>query len=194
MDMQEVEKFFDTQAQDWDMRLVRNEESISRILTNASLGKYMAVLDVACGTGVLVPDYIERGLDPVYCLDISGEMIKVAKAKFPGTEVKFVCDNPCSYEPGRKFDRIIIFNAFCHFPEPEKLIAHLSKLLKKNGMLVVAQDLSRQELNAYHAKYAPNESIELMPAEELKELFEKYLRVTTCIDDEQMYQVCGKKR
>lgn len=194
MDMQKVEEFFDNKAHSWDDVLVRNEDSISRILDNAALGKYMAVLDVACGTGVLVPDYIERGLDPIYCLDVSGEMVKVARAKFAGSDIKFVCENPLLYEPGRKFDRIIIFNAFCHFLEPEKLVAHLSKLLKKNGMLIVAQDLSREAVNEYHSKYAKGVYFELPPAEELKAMFEKYLKVTVCVDDENMYQICAKKR
>ena len=193
MDMHSVQKLFDSEADNWDGRMFRDENAISNILNNATLGKYMSVLDVACGTGILVPDYIDRGLDPIYCLDISSEMIKVAQAKFSGSQVKFIHEDPMSYEPGRKFDRIMILDAFCHFPEQEKLVAHLSRLLKKNGLLVVATDMSRDAVNEYHRTHNSPAHV-LPPVEELAEMFEKYLKVTVTVDNEQMYQICGKKR
>lgn len=47
----------------------------------------MSVLDVACGTGVLIPDYLERGAAQVTAIDIAPEMVRIAREKFPQENV-----------------------------------------------------------------------------------------------------------
>ena len=58
MEQQEVIRFFDRCAPSWDVCLVRNEAVISAILDNAGVRAGGDVLDVACGTGGLFPDYL----------------------------------------------------------------------------------------------------------------------------------------
>lgn len=67
----EVIEFFDKCAPEWDAGMVRNEAVINKILDNAGVGKHSRVLDVACGTGVLIPDYLSRGVESVTAIDIS---------------------------------------------------------------------------------------------------------------------------
>ena len=81
MKKQDIISFFDKYAPFWDEGQVRNEEVIEKILNNSGIEKGVSVLDVACGTGVLFPDYIKRGA-AVTAVDISPEMVKIAKKKF----------------------------------------------------------------------------------------------------------------
>ena len=67
IEKKEVIEFFDRLASDWDAGLIRNEEIINTILDNAGVTAGKDVLDVACGTGVLIPDYLKRKVRSLKC-------------------------------------------------------------------------------------------------------------------------------
>lgn len=190
----DVIDFFDRCAPSWDAEMVRSDEKINTILDNAGVHSGSRVLDVACGTGVLMPDYLSRGAASVTGIDISPEMIKIAKQKFTQDNIRFVCGDVETADVGSGFDAIVIYNAFPHFPDQERLIAHLATLLAPDGILTVAHGASRETIDAHHHGFASKVSVGLMPAEELAAMFAKYLEVTTVISNEKMYQVVGKRR
>ena len=193
IDTNEVIEFFDRLAPLWDADMVRNDEVIGKILDNAGVSAGKDVLDVACGTGVLIPDYLARDVASVTAIDISSEMVKIAREKYPQPEVTLLCGDVETEEFGRKFDCIVIYNAFPHFPDPERLVRRLASLLKDGGVLTIAHGKSREAINAHHSGSAKHVSNGLMPAEELAAIFAEVLEVMTVIDDSQMYQVAGKK-
>ncbi|MFR7743490.1 MAG: methyltransferase domain-containing protein [Acutalibacteraceae bacterium] len=122
MEQQAVIDFLTAAAADWDAQLVRNEAVIGKILDNAGLRPGVSVLDVACGTGVLIPDYLERGAAQVTAIDIAPEMARIAREKFPQENVTVLCGDAARTRFETPFDCIMIYNAFPHFPEPERLI------------------------------------------------------------------------
>lgn len=189
----DIKAFFDKCAPTWDAEMVRSDKKIGRILDNAGVGSGCRVLDVACGTGVLIPDYLARDVQSVTGVDISPEMIKIAEGKFTQENVKFICGDVETAEVGNEFDAIVIYNAFPHFPEPEKLIAHLSTLLVPGGRLTVAHGASRETIDAHHHGAASHVSMGLIPVEELASIFAKHLTVVNKISDDEMYQVVGVK-
>lgn len=191
MNKQDVISFFDRLAPGWDADMIRHEAVIAAILDNAGITQGVEVLDVACGTGVLFPDYLSRGVKSVTAVDIAPEMVRIAREKYPQVEV--LCGDVTEVAFGKQFDRIVVYNAFPHFPEPEKLIARLSGLLKSGGVLTVAHGMSRAQIDRHHEGGASKVSVGLMHEDDLAALFSKYLRVTAKISDEKMYQVCGRK-
>ena len=192
MEQQDVIRFFDRCAPSWDAALVRNETVISAILDNAGICAGVDVLDVACGTGVLFPDYLVRGVASLTAIDISPEMAKLAQQKFP--QVKVLCGDAEQTDFGRCFDAVMIYNAFPHFPEPARLIERLAKWVKPGGRLSVAHGMSREKLMQHHAGSASRVSIDLLEAHELAQLLAPWFDVDVMISDDTMYQVCGRKR
>ena len=192
MEQQDVIRFFDRCAPSWDAELVRNEAVISAILDNAGICAGMDVLDVACGTGVLFPDYLGRGVASLTAIDISPEMAKLAQQKFP--QVKVLCGDAEQTDFGRCFDAVMIYNAFPHFPEPARLIERLAKWVKPGGRLSVAHGMSREKLVQHHAGSASRVSIDLLEANALAQLLAPWFDVDVMISDDTMYQVCGKKQ
>ena len=192
MEQQAVIDFFDQAAAGWDAQLVRNEAVIGQILDNAGIRPGVSVLDVACGTGVLIPDYLKRGAAQITAIDIAPEMVRIAREKFPQENVTVLCGDAAQTHFPSPFDCIVIYNAFPHFPEPERLISHLAGLLTPGGTLTVAHGLSRSALDAHHEKTARAVSNGLLPVETLAGLFAKHLTVTVRISDGDMYQVVGQ--
>ncbi len=151
------------------------------------------VLDVATGTGVLIPDYLARGVASVTGIDISPRMAEIAAAKFPQKNVRILCGDVEETDFKQYFDCIVVYNAFPHFPDPERLIARLASLLKPGGTLTVAHGMSREKIDAHHHGAASHVSNGLMPVEDLAAIFAKHLSVTETISDDRMYQAVGTK-
>ena len=127
MEKKDIITFFDKCAPWWDADMVRNEDLIEMILDNGGIREGIHVLDVACGTGVLFPDYLNRKVASVTGIDISPEMAKIAQSKFP--EVKVICGDVETFDFAKKFDAIMVYNAFPHFPDPAHLIKVLAGLV-----------------------------------------------------------------
>ena len=82
IETKEVIEFFDRLAPGWDAEMIRSDEIIGIILDHAGVTEGKDILDVACGTGVLIPDYLKRSVASVTGIDISPKMAKIAKEKF----------------------------------------------------------------------------------------------------------------
>lgn len=193
MDKQNIIDFFDRLAPQWDADMIRSDEIINTILDNAGIGEGSDVLDVACGTGVLIPDYLKRGVGHIVGIDISPEMARIAAEKFTEPRVEIICGDVEAVQLHRQFDRVMVYNAFPHFPDPEKLIRVLSELLVPGGTLTIAHGMSRRQIDHHHSGSANSVSMGLMHEDELAALMGKYLSVTVKISDDRMYQVTGVK-
>ena len=190
MEKKEIAEFFDRCAPWWDEDMIRNEVIITAILDNCGIKDGMDVLDVACGTGVLFPDYLKRGVESVTGIDISPEMAKIAAEKFP--EVKVICGDVEETDLGRQFDAVMVYNAFPHFPDPEKLIRVLSGLLAPGGRLTVAHGMSRERMDRHHQGAASAVSIRLLHEDDLAAIMARCgLQVDAKVSDEEKYLVSG---
>lgn len=194
MDKRDIIEFFDRLAPTWDETQVDRDAVIAVILDNAQVAADQDVLDVACGTGVLFPHYLRRDVRSVTGIDISPEMAKIAASKYAECpSVRVLCGDVEETAFDRLFDRVVVYNAFPHFPDARRLIGRLVPLLKPGGQLTVAHGFSREAINAHHEGTASHVSTGLMPAEALKALMDPLLRVRVCVSDDEMYQVAGVK-
>ena len=188
MDKTSIEAFFDRAASSWDEEMIKDDLIIETILDNARVEKDNTVLDVACGTGVMIPYYLERSANPTG-IDLSKKMVEISQSKFK--DIEFIWGDVEELND-RKFDHVVVYNAFPHFINPEALVKHLATLLNKDGTLTIAHGMSRERINHHHEGVASSISNGLMEASELAKIMSKYLDVYISIDDDKMYQVGGK--
>lgn len=193
IDKKDVIEFFDELAPGWDHDLVVDTGKINTILDAAGVRENSRVLDVACGTGVLFPFYRQRRVADVLAVDISAEMARIAgeKALSP---IRVVCGDIEALPGTGDFDCCVIYNAFPHFPDPARLVRHLSGWLKPGGRLTVAHSMSLEQLNRHHSGRAAKVSMGMLPAEELSAIFGHWFTVDIVVSDEEKYIVSGIRK
>ncbi|ADT83640.1 class I SAM-dependent methyltransferase [Thermococcus barophilus] len=92
-------------------------------------------LDLGCGTGNYTLELYRRGFD-VIGVDLSQEMLKIAKAKIP--DVLFIRANAYNL-PFKKeaFDLVLSVTMFEFIHEPEKVLNEIYRILKLGGEVVI---------------------------------------------------------
>ncbi|MBO7319723.1 MAG: class I SAM-dependent methyltransferase [Clostridia bacterium] len=191
MEKNKIIAFFDDMASDWDAMQVRNEDVIAEILQKGGIIRRTKVLDVACGTGVLFPDYISLGAE-VTGIDISANMAEKAREKYP--DIKVICGDAAEYSFEDAFDAVMIYNAFPHFTDPDKLIKNLSAALREKGRFTVAHGMSEKELAKCHSTVAKDVSLPLPSKERLADIMSDIFDVDVMISDDEKYIVSGLKK
>ena len=190
----DVIEFLDRCAPTWDAEMVRHDMVIEKILDNGGIRAGITVLDVACGTGVLFGDYLSRGVKSVIGVDISPEMAKRAAQKFPVPQIQVICGDIEKIMFDNPFDAVMVYNAFPHFPEPDRLIQKLALFTRAGGRLTVAHGMSRSKIDSRHHGPARKVSNGLMSEIQLQKIFEPYFEVDIVISDDEMYQVSGVRK
>lgn len=194
MDKNRVAEYFDRLAPHWDDGPAADGEKIGFILDAAGVRPGSAVLDVACGTGVLFPFYLSRGAARVTGVDLSPEMAKAARNRAGDARIQVLCGDMETIRLPEKYDCCVVYNAFPHFPDPAGLVAKLAGCLKPGGRLTVAHGMSLAQLRCRHAGSAAQVSREMLSAEELSRVFSPYFTVDTAVSDEEKYVVSGVLR
>ena len=116
------------------------------------LGRPPRVLDVACGTGILLKELLERvpGVE-AYGVDASEDMLTQARAALKDKphvyleRVKIGTGETANLPYAEEtFDLITFTNALHDVPDPVGTLAGLRRLLAQEGQLVV-EDFARRE-------------------------------------------------
>lgn len=138
MDKKEIIKFFDERSEIWDAKMIKDDNKMNEILDTAKVCENKSILDIACGTGVMIDYYIERKVSNIVGIDISSKMINIAKDKFKNYDnISFICCDAENYNFDKQFDCAIIFNAFPHFVSPIDLMNNLYKAVKIGARLLL---------------------------------------------------------
>lgn len=195
MDKKEIKAFFDSLADSWDNDMIKIQWKIDRILDVAEVTEGKSVLDVACGTGILIQDYINRKVGKCVAVDISERMVEIAKSKFGEHEnIEFICADAEHLKSDKEFDCAVVYNAFPHFANRKLLFERLSKNLKSNGRITIAHGMSRESLIKHHSGSAKSISTILPEPDKLAEIMNPFFDVDIRISTDEMYIVSGIKR
>jgi ubiquinone/menaquinone biosynthesis C-methylase UbiE len=168
-------KCFDSWASEWDQNQPPEEmERIKNLVSSFGLKSNSLILDLGCGTGVLLP-FLTDSLNKkskVFALDFSFNMLLQAKKKFLNKNIYFI-NASAEKLPFKNdfFDYVTCFSAFPHFEDKLQCLKESNRVLKTKGKLFIAHLLSSQEIKKHHSKAGGEVSQDLLPEEnEMKKL------------------------
>ncbi len=193
-------EFFNERAEQWlDMwyknsgmgACTRYEREFERLFSLMNLQSGDSVLDLGCGSGVLVPyilDHIGSG-GMLQEVDYAEKMIEVNRRLHEDGRITFVvagADELTVHD--KSFDVVICFSSFPHFQRKPETLAMTAKTLKPGGKLIIAHFDSSQDINSLHRKH---ESVmhDFLPSEvDMRKLITRAgLHVELFIDESGFY-------
>jgi ubiquinone/menaquinone biosynthesis C-methylase UbiE len=200
-------QFFNDSAAAWLDTFYKNPESglhdlhqnaFDRLFSLVLLKPGDRVLDVGCGSGVLVPMVLERITQSgvLYELDFAEKMIEANKSLHKDKNIQFiVADAAEASLEDQCCDTIICFASFPHFHDKEKTILNLSRILKRNGNFVVAHFDSSEGIKKHHESCHAVMHDHLPIKSEMYALFHRAdLNIHLFIDEPGFYCVMAQKQ
>jgi len=109
-------------------------QSNDRILDIAEVTSGSAVLDVACGPGLLAAAAVQRGAS-VIGVDFAPNMVTIARVQCPDAEFQEADAESLPFEDAR-FDAVVCSLGILHFPKPETAVGEVFRVLKSGGRYV----------------------------------------------------------
>jgi len=155
--------YVDTARQDWtDADFFRSGEGTvsEEILTdmiNICQGKdpkRMRVLEIGCGAG-RVTRALARIFGEVYAVDISGEMVRQARAASKEFENVMFVQGSAAQIPWEEnyFDKVLSVESFYYYPDQDRALAELFRVMAPRGRLYILINLYKD--NEYSLQWVP---------------------------------------
>ncbi len=123
----------------WAGKNVGPFQSTQKLVKMAKIQPSNTVLDLACGTGAVTRQILEKIGNAGYVIgaDSSGTAIKIAKKSVKGKNVDFAILDAENFEFNHTFDVVTCQYALFFFPNASKALANIKRSLKKNGTLAI---------------------------------------------------------
>ena len=191
-------EFFNALAESWDTTRAHDPARLRELTARTGIGPGDAVLDVGCGTGVLIPFLREYVGDSgcVLGIDIADNMVKIAADKFARFDnVAVRRADIMEFSTDCLFQHVTCLNFFSHIQDrPAFLRKVIGEWLAPEGFLHVFHDISRTRVNAIHGESKTVKKDRLPPCGEVGELFRAAgFIVEVCFETDESYFVRGRK-
>ena len=169
--------FFNERAEQWlDMfyldestgSYTKFSKEFDRLFSLVNLEQGDCVLDVGCGSGILV-NYILPLIGKtghLYELDYASKMIEVNQKLHQDNRIDFLnmdlLDLPLENE---SCDAVFCFSCFPHLGNKDKAMAIIHNVLRIGGKLIISHFNSASDLNEHHRQY-PEVKHDMLPSTE----------------------------
>ena len=125
------------------------------------------ILDVGCGTGILVPHLQDlcHGASCLMELDIAENMLQVNAAKYPGARISRICADAESLPfVNSCFDLVLCFGIFPHFENKISALGQMFDTLRSGGIWCLGHLMGSRELNDFHSHLSGPVSGDSLPS------------------------------
>jgi ubiquinone/menaquinone biosynthesis C-methylase UbiE len=192
-------EFFNRHAVSWDRQCDQDVASqIEELVQRFDLEEGKTVLDVGCGTGVLLSHLLKKVKEKgsVFALDFSWNMILEAKKNMAKTGIHFINGSVEALPlKDHTIDYLTCLDTFAHVTDQKKALYEMGRALKKGGKLFIAHTLGKKELAEYHRMAGAEVEHDTLPEDEkMREMMGKAgFKDIEIIDQPNLYLVRGRK-
>lgn len=191
-------EFFNALADSWDTTRAYDPDGLRELTARTGIGPGDAVLDLGCGTGVLLPFLRERvgASGCVLGIDIADNMVEIAAGKlaqFDNVAVRRA--DIMEFSTDCQYAHVTCLNFFPHIQDRSAFLRKvIAEWLAPGGTLHVFHDISRARVNAIHGESKTVKEDRLPPCGEVGELFQAAgFAVEACFETDECYFVQGRK-
>jgi len=142
------------------------EEAVARGLDLVEPLASAAVVDVGCGTGVVLGPLLHR-LGPtgrVLAIDFAQAMVDIARARHADPRLRWLCADALAADVSAgSIDVLLCFDTAPHFPDLQQALATFARWLAPGGRLLIWHDIGRERLALVHGKAGPPLDCDLLP-------------------------------
>jgi len=136
----ENEKAWEKQSKDWEKNLFYSKNTLFLKWLSKVSKKTYKILDQGCGIGQYTFSAYKIGFQNIIGMDFSEELLKFARKNTKNLKynIKFIKGDIRNMPfKENSFDVVISGGIVEHVPETAKTISELSRVLKKNGYLLI---------------------------------------------------------
>jgi 2-polyprenyl-3-methyl-5-hydroxy-6-metoxy-1,4-benzoquinol methylase len=98
-------------------------------------------IDIGCGAGQATK-IIASKYKKVIGIDISKDLINIAKNKYSADNIEYLHMNLLNYQPNNKFDYVYSHTVMHHLNDYESGLQHIKTFVKRNGRLIIIDNVS----------------------------------------------------
>jgi ubiquinone/menaquinone biosynthesis C-methylase UbiE len=192
-------EFFDRHAVSWDNK--SNEDIASRIedlVDRFDIEEGKNILDVGCGTGVLLPHLLKKVKEKgsVFALDFSWKMLLKARKNKAKKGIHFI-NGSLEALPlkDQTIDYVTCLDTFAHVTDQQQALCEMSRALKKGGKLFIAHTLGKKELAEFHRLAGAEVEHDTIPEDDkMREMMrDAGLKDIEFVDQPNLYLASAKK-
>ncbi|MEG1393080.1 MAG: methyltransferase domain-containing protein [Christensenellaceae bacterium] len=184
---QNIAHEFDAMASKWDGMVTHDAQKIYKIIEALGDLSHKEVIDVGCGTGVMIPFLKEIGAEHIFEVDLSKNMLEIAHEKYGDNQITYRCTDFIDVKD--KCDVVLFYSVWPHIADKSKAIKHAYALLRKDGQLMIAHSESRDKINDIHEHENLEEMLELE-----NKIARHHFYVTSKTDDAQLFYITAVKK
>ncbi len=169
MTMNAKRLYFSRLAPEWDT-IPRSAEAslgVRRFVRRSANAQAHRILDVGCGTGILLPDLLAacRKATCIVELDFAEQMLRENRRKATDARVRPVCADARTLPfPEACFDLVLCFGVLPHLGVAQTAVDALLRVLRTSGFLSFGHLMGSAELNTLHQSVGEPLSEDVLPA------------------------------
>jgi len=146
------------------------------ILRVSNIKENETILDIGCGEGRFLNRISEKHKNiTLYGLDISEEMIKIARNQNVKNTNYIIGESENIPLPSNSVNSIFCLNSFHHFPNPTESFIEMKRLLKTQGEIIIGDiwvfPVVREFINAY-LPFSKSGDVRMYSKRDLKKIIE----------------------